>query len=110
MKCPEHSKNLIPHNTRYGIRYSCPVGGCTVVQWSGSTSTPADYATRQARMQAHNAFDELWKSGMFTRKRAYHKLSLYLGLKKRETHIGHFSLTQCQTVIEFCKTIVEDRN
>lgn len=110
LKCSTHSaRNLEPHNTKFGIRYSCPVMGCTVVAWSGSTSTPANYSTRQMRMKAHDAFDELWKSGMFTRTEAYHKLSLYLGIIQQSTHIGHFDSDRCQKVIEFSRTIVEDR-
>lgn len=106
MRCIIHSaRELEPTKTKYGIRYSCPVGGCTVVSWSGSTSTPADYATRQARIEAHSWFDALWQSGIFSRKRAYKKLADHLGLSKKKTHIGHFDIEQCQRTIDFCMAI-----
>lgn len=106
MKCTIHTaRELEPTKTKYGIRWSCPVGGCTVVLWDGSTSTPADYATRQARIEAHDHFDRLWQSGVFSRKKAYKKLAEYLDLSKKKTHIGCFSLEQCQRTIDFCKAL-----
>lgn len=104
MKCTVHSaRELVPAETQFGIRWECPVGGCTVVLWDGSTSTPADYATRQARIEAHEHFDRLWKSGVFSRNRAYRKLAKYLGLPKRKAHIGHFNIALCQRTIDFCR-------
>lgn len=110
MRCIIHStRELEPTKTKYGIRYSCPVGGCTVVQWDGSTSTPADFATRQARIEAHSWFDALWQSGIFSRKKAYKKLAAYLGLSKKKTHIGYFNLEQCKRTIDFCQAHTEVR-
>lgn len=108
MKCTIHSaRELEPTQTKYGIRYNCPVGGCTVVLWDGSTSTPADFATRQARIEAHHWFDALWQSGIFSRKKAYRKLAKHLGLSRKATHIGHFNIEQCRYAIDFCKSITE---
>lgn len=104
--CTKHRQTrLKPTDTKYGLRYSCPVEGCTVVLWDGSTSTPADYETRQARIEAHSWFDALWQSGIFTRKKAYKKLAAHLGLSPRKTHIGHFNKDQCQRTIDFCMDI-----
>ena len=104
MKCITHSaRTLEPVQTKYGIRYHCPVGGCTVVLWDGSTSTPADYQTRQARIEAHSWFDRLWQSGSYTRKGAYKALSKYLRIPTRKTHIGHFNVEQCQRTVDFCR-------
>lgn len=77
--------------------------------WDGSTSTPADYETRQARIEAHDAFDELWRSGMFTRREAYAKLARFLQLSRRETHIGHFNIEQCRRTSDFCRSLIESR-
>jgi len=110
MRCTIHSaRELEPTKTKYGTRYSCPVGGCTVVQWDGSTSTPADFATRQARIEAHSWFDALWQSGIFSRKRAYKKLAAHLDLPARKTHIGHFNKDQCHRTIDFCRALTESR-
>lgn len=108
MRCTIHSaRELEPTKTKYGVRYSCPVGGCTVVLWNGSTSTPADFATRQARIEVHEWFDTLWQSGIFSRKKAYKKLAVYLGLSPKKTHIGHFDIEQCKRTIEFCKAVTQ---
>jgi len=60
-------------------------------------------------MEAHDYFDRLWHSGVFSRKRAYKKLAAYLGLSKKKTHIGHFDHQQCTRTIDFCKTITETK-
>lgn len=108
MKCTIHSsRELVPTETQYGVRYSCPVGGCTVVLWAGSTSTPADYETRQVRIRAHDAFDRLWKSGSLTRYACYRQLAKYLKLSREQVHIGMFDIKQCEAVIQFSEAIVE---
>ena len=99
--CPRHRRELVGKETVYGTRYSCRVGGCTVVSWSGSTSTPADAATRGARINAHARFDDLWQSGLFKRKEAYKKLAEHLGLAVKDTHIGHFDFETCRKVVSF---------
>ncbi|KKK70910.1 hypothetical protein LCGC14_2919230 [marine sediment metagenome] len=48
--CPIHKCKLVGSYTIYGLRFECPEVGCTVVCWSGSTSTPADYETRSMRI------------------------------------------------------------
>ena len=104
--CPVHNCSLEPHKTKFGVRFQCPMTGCTVACWDGSTSTPADYETRQARMLAHAAFDGLWKSGLFTRKEAYKKLSAYLGIKPKGTHIGLFDLEMANKAKEFARGLL----
>ncbi|KKL86831.1 hypothetical protein LCGC14_1940770 [marine sediment metagenome] len=104
--CPKHKIALVPNETKYGTRFHCRQDGCTVVCWDGSTSTPADYETRQARMLAHAAFDQLWRSGLFTRKTAYKKLSVYLGLKPKDTHIGLFDAETACKAKEFARGLL----
>lgn len=102
MKCSIHSaRELIPRKTKYGIRSFCPVGGCTVVSWNGSK--PADYSTRQARIKAHDLFDQIWKSGTLKRKNAYKKLACFLEIPIEKTHIATFDQEQCQRTIEFAE-------
>jgi len=101
--CPKHRERLEHKMTRYGPRLSCPVSGCTVVCWGGSTSTPAAYETRQARHAAHMAFDPLWQSNGMSKGDAYKQLSEFMGLSKKETHIGLFDIEQCKLVVAFCE-------
>ena len=106
MICPNHKSKLIPQKTKYGIRYNCPEQGCTVACWDGSTSSPADYETRQARIEAHDFFDYLWKHGLFKRKEIYKKLADFLGLKGKDTHIGQFDKETALKVRGFAENII----
>jgi hypothetical protein len=72
----------------------------------------ADANLRRAKMQAHAAFDPLWrqppnsaKAG--ARKRAYAWLAAAMGLTARQTHIGAFDEAQCARVVELCETARE---
>ncbi len=60
----------------------------------------ADNATRKARIEAHRAFDELWKpwkSFKFKRVDCYKSLARYLGVA--EAHIGEADFNTCERVI-----------
>lgn len=98
--CPVHRVLLESEETVYGLRWQCPVDGCTVALWNGSTSTPADQKTRDARRTAHEAFDVLWRGpgAPFTRSGAYRWLRGELGLTREECHIGMFDFEQCRQV------------
>lgn len=95
--CPRHKAPLIAARTRYGRRWACGVLGCSVVCWEGSTSTPADQETRNARKATHALFDPLWQNGkrFASRKAAYTWLREAMGLSKTDCHIGMFDLEQC---------------
>lgn len=99
MKCPTHKSILIPQQTRFGLRFSCPEPGCDVVAWNGSTSTPADAETRQLRHRCHELFDPLWREGRMTRRAAYAHLRGLMKLPKERCHIGMFDKEQCLKLI-----------
>lgn len=61
---------------------------------------PADKPTKDARIKAHEAFDQLWKSGRMRRGDAYRWLQTVLGLDKDSAHIGRFTIEQCNQLIE----------
>lgn len=64
--------------------------------------TPANQATKNARINAHAMFDRLWQGSKpkMTRKEAYRYLQRIMGMTKEEAHIGHFTIEQCQELIE----------
>lgn len=93
--CPVHIKKLIPVKTKYGVRHSCVVKGCTVACWDGSTSTPADDEVRGLRMKAHEVVDVLWKVGGMKRKEVYKRK------ERKDVHIGFFNKKELLKVIEF---------
>lgn len=114
--CPIHNAKLVRSETRYGSRYGCPIDGCDVMCWGGSTSTPADQATRDARQRAHAAFDEHWKKrdgsnivlhhgrGPGQRRHyTYTSLARVLGIPMEKCHIGMMSAVDCERVVMACE-------
>jgi len=60
---------------------------------------PGDAATKKARMEAHDAFDSLWKSGRMTRHQAYRAMQDLMGMSVNEAHIGRFTREQCSKLV-----------
>lgn len=61
--------------------------------------TPADAATKRARMAAHEAFDQLWKSRAMSRKEAYRWLRLVMRMTLEQGHIARFTIAECEELI-----------
>ncbi len=99
--CPEHGDELVGVKTKFGVRHNCPVDGCTVRCWAGSTSTPCDRDTATLRNACHNQFDPLWGAGgVFTRRpEAYGWLRVQMKLSRKECHFGMFSAEQCKEAL-----------
>ena len=99
--------------TQWGHRYICD--DCQA--WVGChkdgrpKGTLANAELRQARIDAHRAFDPLWQACMRlrgwgkrrSRTTAYRWLAERLGLTVEECHIGMFDLAQCQRVVFVCQ-------
>ena len=49
-------------------------------------------------MEAHAAFDPIWKDGYMKRKEAYKWLSKQLDIPEQYTHIGMFGAETCKIV------------
>jgi hypothetical protein len=60
---------------------------------------PAGKATKRARMDAHAAFDALWKSRRMGRGEAYRWLADKLGIAPRDCHIGHMTRDMAERVV-----------
>jgi hypothetical protein len=63
----------------------------------------ANAELRRARIDAHAAFDPLWKSGRMKRTDAYEWLRERLGLE-RTPHIGFMDADGCRRVVAACHT------
>lgn len=61
--------------------------------------TMATSALRKKRMEAHEAFDPIWRSGKVSRGQAYHLLACALKIPKGECHMSWFEAEQCDQVI-----------
>lgn len=59
----------------------------------------ADDMLRKAKMQAHTAFDPLWREGSMSRKDAYAWLAEAMGVPNEECHMGMFDVEQCHKVV-----------
>lgn len=76
---------------------------------------PADKATRQARKQAHDLFDTLWRYKMrkegCTKKEArgagYAWLRNQLGITESECHMGQMDKQTAERVAALCKPYVD---
>ena len=62
----------------------------------------ADSQLRYWKIQAHKAFDPLWKSGDKKRSQAYRWLAREMKIDRDDTHIGMFDVNQCKQVVDVC--------
>lgn len=58
----------------------------------------ADKIVRKLRSKAHIEFDNLWKSGLMTREKAYDWLALNLGIDPAQCHIAWLTKDQLKDV------------
>lgn len=109
LKCPECGDRLILKNSpRFGPFYGC-------VRWPDCDGThsahrdgtpmgiPANRETKQARRNAHNAFDSLRIELDWSKARGYEWLAKRMGMLPKKCHIGRFNKQQCQQVINVCE-------
>ncbi len=54
---------------------------------------------RKAKVNAHAAFDSLWRNGSMDRNRAYAWLAGELGIGVEDCHIGEFDVDTCKRVV-----------
>ncbi len=64
--------------------------------------TLANGDLRNKRIQAHRAFDRLWKSGRMKKWQAYKWMQGKLDLSPEEAHIGKFGDYMCDRLIIAC--------
>lgn len=64
--------------------------------------TLADRDLRNKRIQAHKAFDRMWKSGHMKKWQAYKWMQGVLDLDERQAHIAMFSEYMCDQLISVC--------
>lgn len=86
-------------------------GSCSAHPDGTPMGVPADAATRQARMQAHAAFDAFWRgpTRIMARGDAYRWLEKQLGLPRDGAHIGAFTQAQCAQVLRAVGAYYGDR-
>lgn len=84
--------------------WSCPLYPLCTVQHGAHpdgrpVGFPADARTRRARVDAHEAFDALWRGLGLDRSQGYELLRQITGLSENEAHIGRFDYDQCAALV-----------
>lgn len=112
IKCAECGADMVQRTSKFGPFYGCsrfPLcrGTHGANKLTGAPlGTPADTATKAARVKAHAAFDRLWrgKDSAMSRTDAYAWLASVMKLSVDDAHIARFTAAQCEQIT----TIVEE--
>jgi hypothetical protein len=86
----------------YGLIWDCRPCDAYVGVHKGTENALgalADKETRRARMQAHAAFDPLWKREGMSRRGAYGLMQAVMGMTAEEAHISRMTVEQCRRLI-----------
>jgi len=109
LTCPECGGQMRLKNSKYGKFSGCEnYPQCQATHGAHPDGRPlgipANQETKQWRINAHKAFDKLWKCKKgITRKQAYAWLQEKMNLTSDEAHIGKFNIKQCKQLISLIK-------
>lgn len=90
--CPTCGHSAKMSEGRFGMKAEC----CGLWSWGGKALVSRE--THAARIQAHEAFDALWKSGQISRTEAYGKLAELMGMTRDECHMSLMTAEQAGRV------------
>jgi hypothetical protein len=65
---------------------------------------------RRKRIDAHRAFDRLWREGIMKKWQAYIWMQAKFGLSPRQAHIANFSEYMCDELISLCEQAFHNIN
>ena len=71
---------------------------------------PAGRRTKMARIEAHAAFDLLWKKHGIPRTEAYRMLASHFEITFHDCHFGSMGLKACREAIQWTNNIIADLN
>ena len=115
VKCPycgkeaEWTSNEVVYGRRYGKSWMCYwCADCDAyVGCHNNTRVPlgtmANKELRRARMAAHEVIDPLWRSGEYTRKGLYRRLSDAMG---HDVHIGGSTKEECAAIVKTAQILL----
>jgi hypothetical protein len=95
--CPACGNTAALSAGKYGIKASC----CGL--WSWGYKPLVDRDTHIARINAHAAFDALWKGGALSRGECYRRLQIAMGMNEAECHIAQMSAAAARRVVEIVR-------
>ena len=98
---------MVLREGKFGLFYGCTnYPECTCAhgahkEGGAPLGIPANRETKDWRIKAHDAFDQLWKvKKVMKRKEAYKWMAESMELPSEEAHIGMFDISQCQKLID----------
>lgn len=123
LNCPDCGSPMVLRETKkfsYGSGQPRKFYGCSTYPLCSAAhgahpdgkplGIPADKETKQWRMKAHAAFDELWKRYNYSRKESYFLLQDIMHMTSKEAHIANFDIETCKRLIEKVKDIIHSKN
>lgn len=104
LQCPDCNSQMVLRQGVNGPFYGCKCfptcrGTHNATASGAPIGRPANKVTKDARVRAHAAFDQLWMKGGMTRHKAYQWLQNAMGLSSEAGHIAKFDLAQCERLI-----------
>ena len=93
------------YGSSHGMIYLCRDCDAYVGVHKGTNKPKGRLANaelRKYKMQAHHAFDPLWRYGGMTRREAYQWLSREMRIPEDEAHIGMFDVARRVRAIQLC--------
>lgn len=108
----EYVDSQVIYGRSYGMIYICkPCNAWVGTHKSNRTvalGRLANSELREAKKEAHEYFDRLWKLGHLSRHQAYEALSSHLNIEPKYCHIGMFDVDMCKRVVEVSKMLLND--
>jgi ssDNA-binding Zn-finger/Zn-ribbon topoisomerase 1 len=112
--CPDCNADMVLRRSKYGPFYGCSnYPRCTCKHGAHADGTPlgipANKETRDWRIKAHDAFDQLWKGPRRCMKRpeAYLWMQRMMCMSEDEAHIGRLNIEQCERLIAHAERYLE---
>lgn len=101
-------EQVYPHRPDLHKKWVYACGPCKArVGCHGNSKQPlgrlANAELRKAKIAAHGAFDQLWRSHGMSRADSYKWLAERLNVPVEEAHIGLFDVETCHQVVELCR-------
>ena len=112
--CPECGELMVLRNSKFGLFYGCSTfPKCNATHGAHKNGEPlgipADKATKQARIDAHDVFDQLWKGKHMSRDEAYEWMQEAMEMSEDEAHIGRFDGDQCEELVGQVDEFLEEK-
>lgn len=114
--CPECGNSMLLRSSKYGFFYGCvEFPKCKSAHGAHKKTgkplgTPANKKTKQARIRAHDSFDQLWKGKHMGRGDAYAWMQEAMGMTEDEAHIGKFNEEQCDNLEMLVEDYLEEKD